>query len=61
MDSYLVPANAKRGMLILGRFTVFDLILAGSGVLLSMFLIIIKNNPDLSWIVLSLIPGFIAW
>lgn len=60
MDSYLVPANAKRGMLILGKFKIRDLILAGTGILISVFLIIIKENPNFTWITVSLMPGFIA-
>ena len=60
MNGYLVPANAKRGMLIFGRFTVFDLILAGIGIIISILLIVFRTNATFSWIIMSLLPGFVA-
>lgn len=60
MDNYLVPANAKRGMLIFGRFKPFDLILVAIGVGISLLLLLLKNEPDLTWIIISVIPAFIT-
>ena len=60
MDSYLIPANAKRGMLIFGRFKPIDLVIGGIGLAISTILLIIKVNPSFTWIIISLIPGFIA-
>ena len=40
-DSYLVPANAKKGTLILNLFRPFDICLFAGGVLLTMILLII--------------------
>ena len=36
MNGYLVPANAKRGTLIFNIFRPFDLILFGTGVVISL-------------------------
>ncbi len=38
-DQYLIPANTKRGKLILGWFRPFDLYLFGGGVLATFVLI----------------------
>ena len=38
-DNYLIPANTKSGQLILGYFKPFDLILLGTGVLISLVLL----------------------
>ena len=39
--NYLIPANAKRGTLIFGMFTKFDLGLFGIGALITVLLLII--------------------
>lgn len=38
-DNYLIPANTKRGKLILGLFRPFDLALFGSGILVTIILL----------------------
>ena len=38
-DNYLIPANTKRGKLILGWFRPFDLYLFGGGILVTFILI----------------------
>ena len=60
MNGFLVPANAKRGTLILNIFRPFDLILFGSGVFISfMFLMFIGSNNTLA-IILACLPGAIT-
>lgn len=61
-DSYLVPANAKKGTLIFNLFRKVDLIIFASGVLFSLGLLAIGNSADSSiWIlVLKLIPAGIC-
>ncbi len=59
-NSYLIPANSKKSILIFGVFNTFDLVLFGTGLgisfLLMMFLPI--NN---FWIaILSITPGIIC-
>ena len=38
-DQYLIPANTKRGKLILGWFRPFDLALVSTGILITMILL----------------------
>ena len=43
-NSYLIPANSKRSMLILSLFAPIDLIILGTGAVISFGLIMILNN-----------------
>ena len=64
MNNYLIPANTKKGQLILGLFKPFDLILFGSGVLITLlFLIILPLESTLVTIIIlapALITGFLV-
>lgn len=56
-DSYLIPANTKNGSLILGLFKPFDLILLGTGIVLSLILLM-SLSMDYTWqVVIVLFPG----
>lgn len=59
-NKYLIPANTKKGKLILGLFRPFDLALFGSGILASLLLLAILplNSTALTIILLS--PAFIC-
>ena len=60
MNGYLVPANAKRGTLIFNIFRPFDLILFGTGVVISLLaLAIVRSNNTLS-ILLACMPAGIT-
>jgi hypothetical protein len=65
MNSYLIPANTKRSMLIFGMFTVRDLILFASGVVVTTILLLIFNLNNMTLAVISLLPalvtGFMVW
>lgn len=65
MNSYLIPANTKRSMLIFGMFTVRDLILFTSGVVVTTILLLIFNLNNMTLAVISLLPalvtGFMVW
>lgn len=54
--NYLIPANAKKGTLIFGLFTKFDLILFGSGVVLSILLLMIIAPSTFNLSLICLIP-----
>lgn len=54
--NYLIPANAKKGTLIFGLFTKFDLILFGSGVVLSVLLLLIIAPTTFNLSLICLIP-----
>ena len=60
MNGYLVPANAKRGTLILNIFRLFDLILFGSGALVSLLSLAIVHSSDTLLVILSLLPAGIT-
>ena len=62
--NYLIPANTKKGQLILGIFRPFDLILFGSGVLITIIFLAIMplSSTWVTIIVLSpaIICGFLV-
>ena len=57
MNNYLIPANTKRGTLILGWFKPFDLILLGTGVLISLVLLMAFPMASTWQVIIVLIPG----
>ncbi len=57
---YLIPANTKRGKLILGWFRPFDLLLFSCGVLVTMVLLAFINVTDTFLTVLILSPAIIT-
>lgn len=58
--NYLIPANAKKGTLIFGMFTKFDLVLFGIGILVSVLLLISISPETLKAAILCLLPLFIS-
>lgn len=64
MRDYLIPANTKKGQLILGLFRPFDLILFGSGILITVAFVIFipMANAFMTLVVLSpaLITGLLV-
>ncbi len=60
MNNYLIPANSKKSQLILGRFTVIDLIIFGSGAILTFVLLMIFQNPSLAETIIILLPVIIS-
>lgn len=61
MNSYLIPANSKKGTLIFNLFTPFDLILFGTGIGISfLFLILFSGNAGTLQIVLICMPAAIT-
>ena len=57
---YLIPANTKRGKLILGWFRPFDLLLFGSGVLITIVLLAFMDVTDTGLTILILSPAIIT-
>ena len=58
--NYLIPANAKKGTLIFGMFTKFDLVLFGIGVLVSVLLLISISPETLKAAIICLLPLLIS-
>lgn len=59
-NEFLIPANSKRSMLILGLFTWQDLIIFGIGLAATMLLLLILPIQTLTWALLAISPGLIA-
>ncbi len=60
MNNYLIPANSKKSMLILGFFTIFDLIVFGIGATFTMAMLFIFESQSISQMLLILTPAFIT-
>ena len=60
MNGYLVPANAKRGTLIFNIFRPFDLILFGTGVVISLVALAIVRSSNTIAILLACLPAGIT-
>ena len=65
MRSYLIPANTKKGKLILGMFKPFDLTLFGIGILITFtFLAILPLSSTLVTILVlspAVVTGFLVF
>ena len=61
-ENYLIPANAKRGKLILGYFRVIDLIIFSVGISISVILGLIFQDEisDIWFAVMCAMPALIA-
>ena len=59
-NNYLIPANTKRGQLILGIFRPFDLALFGSGVFITMILLAFCPLTSTAVTILVLCPALIC-
>ena len=64
-NRYLIPANGKKSLQIFGLFNPFDLILFGTGVILTFLLITIGNIASWIWAIISILPvsicGFLVF
>ena len=60
MNGYLVPANAKRGTLILNIFRPFDLIMFGTGVIVSLLMLAIVHSDSTLMILMFCMPAGIT-
>ena len=60
MNNYLIPANSKKSQLILGFFTPVDLILFGSGVGITLILLLAIQSASIGVMLLILSPALIT-
>lgn len=59
--NYLIPANSKKSMLILGFFTPVDLIIFGVGCTITLGLLFLLNDKmDMGTLLLTLSPALVA-
>jgi len=59
-DNYLIPANTKRGQLILGIFMPIDLIIFGIGLGITLILVMILPMQNTLVALLAIMPGVIT-
>ena len=59
-NNYLIPANTKRGQLVLGLFYWIDIFIFGGGLLVSFLLMSFLPIDRLSFAILALTPGVIC-
>ena len=60
MNNYLIPANTKKGTLIFSAFRPFDLILLGSGILLTLILLLLMPLDNIQQVILVLLPALLC-
>ena len=60
MNQYLIPANSKRSTLILGVFREVDLVLFGTGIGLTLLLLLVIAPNTLLLAIIDLLPGLIC-
>lgn len=59
-DRFLIPANSKKSMLILGFFTVVDLVLFGIGVVITLFMLIVFQTSSWKLLIIEIIPALVS-
>ena len=59
-NSYLIPANSKKGTLILNIFRPVDALIFGTGILVSLVMLVFLNTSNLFLVILSCLPGAIT-
>ena len=60
MNNYLIPANSKKGTLLFNLFRPIDLIIFGSGIFVTIILLISFSTSDTIIMLLILLPGMIG-
>ena len=58
--NYLIPANTKKSLLAFGLFNKFDLILFGSGIAVSILLLLVLPVEQLKFAIIAVIPGLVT-
>ncbi|MBQ9011581.1 MAG: hypothetical protein IJ093_02920 [Bacilli bacterium] len=57
---FLIPANSKKSLLIFSLFTMFDLILFGTGIGLTLLLLLLVSPSSIVGAVIDLAPAVIT-
>lgn len=58
--NYLIPANTKKSMLYFGLFNGFDLGLFGTGLGISLLLLIALPVDNIVWAIIAISPGLVT-
>ena len=59
-NQFLIPANSKKSLLIFGAFTYFDLILFGTGLGITLILVLVVPMDNVYLTALALAPAGIT-
>ncbi|MBR5662907.1 MAG: hypothetical protein IKX00_04620 [Bacilli bacterium] len=59
-NQYLIPANSKKSMLILGYFTAVDLVVFLMGVAFTLILLFLVQTSTIKLLILVILPGLIS-
>ena len=59
-NSYLIPANSKKSLLMFGAFNTVDLIIFGCGIGISFLLMMFLPIEEFSIAVIAITPGMIC-
>ena len=59
-NGYLIPANSKKSMLILGFFNVTDLIIFGTGLFMTFILLFVISADNLKNAIFIIAPAIIS-
>lgn len=60
MNNFLIPANSKKSLQIFGLFNKFDLILFGSGIILTILLLLVLPVSKIGIAIIALLPAVIT-
>lgn len=58
--NYIIPANTKKSLLKFGVFNTFDLILFGSGIAVSLILLLLLPVEQLKFAIIAILPGLVT-
>ena len=58
--NFIIPANTKKSLLKFGVFNTFDLILFGSGIAVSLILLLILPVEQLKFAIIAILPGLVT-
>ena len=60
MNSYLIPANTKKSMLLFGLFTRNDLILFAVGILITILMLIVLPLNNMLSMIIAILPAAVC-
>ena len=60
MNNFIIPANTKKSQLILGFFTPTDLIIFGTGVALTVILLLVLQDASFVELIMILMPAMVT-
>ncbi len=59
-NTYLIPANSKKSLMIFGLFYPFDLMLFGTGLGITLLLLMVLPLESLTMSIIAIAPGLVT-